>query len=388
MVSDIEMEELIDQQIMLYTLMQSQVLFKIDLLGEIVTGAQVGVIHASILTPDDILSQLKQIQTEIPNHYKFPANLDLEGAYKILNIAELTCFYKNRSLIFIIRIPLVDSYDFTLYNLISLPVKHENESSYTHIDTNIKYLAISRNYENYVIYDQAHIDKCKQNNEYLLCSGEQTVYNRHEKSICEINLAMKPAELPNSCKIKHDTKIENKFQKLKHKNVWVYSTNQENLVLDCEKEKAGLTIKIEGTGLLSLREDCRAITTNSVLIPIKHITSVNLIDIIPESIISLNISNISISTSDISHVELQKLNITELKSLKGVTHIMKKVDEALNIEANWKEISIMNLIYENEVYVKIMIIGIPGIIILLYCFCNNRKTGNINVTPIIPMTRL
>jgi hypothetical protein len=67
---------------------------------------------------------------------------------------------------------------------------------------------------------------------------------------------------------------------------------------------------------------------------------------------------------------------------------MKKVDEALNIEANWKEISIMNLIYENEVYVKIMIIGIPGIIILLYCFCNNRKTGNINVTPIIPMTRL
>lgn len=78
---------------------------------------------------------------------------------------------------------------------------------------------------------------------YLLCSGEQLmVYNRHEKSICELNLAIKPAELPDNCEIKHETTIENKFQKLKHKHIWVYFTTRENLVLDCEKEKTGLTI--------------------------------------------------------------------------------------------------------------------------------------------------
>lgn len=99
--------------------------------------------------------------------------------------------------------------------------------------------------------------------------------------------------------------------------------------------------------MLALREDCRAITPNSVLISIKHITNVNLIETTLEFIISLNISNISITISDISHVNLQKLNISELKPIKGINHITKNVDEALNIEADRKEQSIMNLINKN-----------------------------------------
>lgn len=42
-------DELIGQQIMLYTLVQSHVLFEIDLLEETITGTQAEVIHASIL---------------------------------------------------------------------------------------------------------------------------------------------------------------------------------------------------------------------------------------------------------------------------------------------------------------------------------------------------
>lgn len=56
-------------------------------------------------------------------------------------------------------------------------------------------------------------------------------------------------------------------------------------MLDCEKKKKGLTIQLEGTGLLTLREGCREITINSILIPNKHLISKILIDIIPESTI-------------------------------------------------------------------------------------------------------
>lgn len=41
-----------------------------------------------------------------------------------------------------------------------------------------------------VIYEKTAISKCKSNNEYILYSGKQMVYNRYEKFICEVHLAM------------------------------------------------------------------------------------------------------------------------------------------------------------------------------------------------------
>lgn len=60
-----------------------------------------------------------------------------------------------------------------------------------------------------------------------------------------------------------------------HSNILI---PDENLILDCEKEEMGIIEKIEGTWLSSLKDDCKVITTNSVLISIKHLTSVNLRD--------------------------------------------------------------------------------------------------------------
>jgi len=79
LIMDIELEQLVEQQIILFNLMISQVLFEIHLLGEIITAAQEGVIHASILTPKDILEQLKKIESDISKHQKLPVPLDTRG---------------------------------------------------------------------------------------------------------------------------------------------------------------------------------------------------------------------------------------------------------------------------------------------------------------------
>ena len=68
LIMDIELEQLVEQQIILFNLMISQVLFEVDLLLEIVTATQRGVIHASVLTPKDILEQLKIIKNDLPKH--------------------------------------------------------------------------------------------------------------------------------------------------------------------------------------------------------------------------------------------------------------------------------------------------------------------------------
>lgn len=73
-------------------------------------------------------------------------------AHTLLSIADVVCIYKNKTLIFLIRIPLIDNYEFTLYNLIPLPISGNNDPSHMYINSKINYLAISRNYENYISY--------------------------------------------------------------------------------------------------------------------------------------------------------------------------------------------------------------------------------------------
>ncbi|KAL4153136.1 hypothetical protein QTP88_000969 [Uroleucon formosanum] len=257
LLTDVEVEELVSQQIMMYTLMQSHVLFEIDLLGEIITAAQAGVIHSSILTPKDILNQLRQIKGDMPLDNEFPAELNLGGAMKMLNMGKLVSMYRDKILVFIIRFPLVYNVNFTLYHLISLPVNRDNSSTITLIKTNDPYLAISKNYEKYVGFNEVDMQECQQTSDFVLCEGSKNIYNRHEKTMCDIQLIMKPEKVPENCVVQYKTESEDVFKKLKYKNSWLYSTKLSQLIIDCEKEINPLTIEIRGIGLLSLREDCK-----------------------------------------------------------------------------------------------------------------------------------
>ncbi|VVC38594.1 Ribonuclease H-like domain,Envelope fusion protein-like [Cinara cedri] len=237
LIVDIELEQFIEQQVILFNLMLSQVLFEVDLLGEIVTAAQGGVIHSSVLTPKDILEQLNKIEEDLPKHRALPVPLDIIGARRLLSIADVVCMFKNKTLIFLIRTPLVDDFEFTLYNLIPLPVKVNSNPLHMYVNPKMDYLAVSKDYESYISYRARELDKCKQTSDYKLCRGEQIIYNRHEKAICAIKLILGTTEMPKMCHVRYTTLIENIFHKLKSKNTWVYSVTQEHIVLDCEKEK-------------------------------------------------------------------------------------------------------------------------------------------------------
>lgn len=187
--------------------------------------------------------------------HKFPVELNLEGALKILNMGKLVCIYRDNALVFVVRIPLVYNENFTLYHLISLPVTVANNSAYMIIEPNKPYLAVSKNYEKYMGFDEVDIQECRQTPDFMLCEGDKIIYNRHERSVCEIQLIMKPERVPESCMIRFINGSENIFLKLKYKNIWLYSTKLNSLVIDCEREINPITIEIKGIGLLTLRND-------------------------------------------------------------------------------------------------------------------------------------
>lgn len=95
LIVDAELEQLVEQQVILFNLMLSQVLFEVDLLGEIIIAAQRSVIHSSVLTPMDILEQLKVIESDLPKHRALPFSLDIMGSHRLLSIHDIVCMFKN-----------------------------------------------------------------------------------------------------------------------------------------------------------------------------------------------------------------------------------------------------------------------------------------------------
>jgi len=383
LLSDVETEELVNQQIMMYTLMQSHVLFEIDLLGEIITAAQAGVVHSSILTPKDILNQLRLIKGDIPLDNEFPAELNLGGALKMLNMGKLVSIYRDKILVFIIRFPLVYSVNFTLYHLISLPVNRDNNSTITFIKPDDPYLAISKNYEKYIGFNEVDMQNCRQTTDFVLCEGNKNIYNRHERTMCDIQLIMKPEKVPENCAVQYKNQSEDVFKKLKYKNSWLYSTKLSQLIIDCEKEINPLTVEVRGIGLLSLREDCKGITSNSVLVPSKKIISLNYVDIFPNAELPLNMSMINKTITNKAETHLGRLNHTEVKPLNEVVRIIDKINKNLEVEQDDSTMYILHFIYSYMSTIKFTLIILGGLI--MYCILSGRQgSRNISIAA-IPM---
>lgn len=386
LIMDIELEQLVEQQIILFNLMISQVLFEVDLLGEIVTAAQGGVIHASVLTPKDILEQLKKIENDIPKHQRLPVPLDIIGAHTLLSIADVVCIYKNKTLIFLIRIPLIDNYEFTLYNLIPLPVSGNNDPLHMYINPKMDYLAISKDYENYISYRTEELNKCRQTPNYKLCTGGQAIYNRHERTVCEVQLLLEPVEIPKTCHVRHITLVENIFHKLKLKNAWIYSVSRENVILDCEEAKSSIKLNLTGTGIISIREDCRIFTSDSVLIPIKHLSTNRNIDIVPWSKIPKTLFNIKNYTK-LEDLKLEKSRENVYKSTNDVSQSLDEIDNLIDIEIRYKEKEFIRNVYQYLYYIIAFVILVLSYYIYKNCKTSNRSNIHIvNRRELIPIT--
>ncbi|CAI6374222.1 unnamed protein product [Macrosiphum euphorbiae] len=73
------------------------------------------------------------------------------------------------------------------------------------------------------------------------------------------------------------------FHKLEFKNTWIYTVEQENVVLTCGLDKKTETIELVGAGLLSIEEQRKGYASQNKLQPVTSVQNSKLIDIIPET---------------------------------------------------------------------------------------------------------
>lgn len=104
------------------------------------------------------------------------------------------------------------------------------------------FLAVTKSKELYCTYDNFNSTICKSVHEFLVCPPSGPILYILGVwdlwVLCEILLMQEPREVPVSYEIRHvEMAITTVFYKLKHKNEWLYITNNGSVFVTCEEDK-------------------------------------------------------------------------------------------------------------------------------------------------------
>lgn len=189
------LEHLINIKVLL-----DQYTFEINSLTNIIQIAKLGQIHPSLISPNELNLQLKDIKVSLPSGTDLPIEVDNGDSHEILRLSDMIIYYLNDNIVFKINLPLVYQHVLTLYYLMPKPVCHTNNYC-IYIKTNHKFLALCKSKELYSTYSELDQVKCKDAHDFLLCPEISPLHPRNNKPICKILLMQGPKEVPDNCEI-------------------------------------------------------------------------------------------------------------------------------------------------------------------------------------------
>ncbi|KAL4100898.1 hypothetical protein QTP88_020923 [Uroleucon formosanum] len=276
------LEHLINIKVLL-----DQYTFEINSLTDIIQTAKLGQIHPSLISPNELILQLKDIKVSLPSGTDLPIELDNGDSHEILQLSDMIIYYLDDNLVFKINLPLVYQHVLTLYYLLPKPVCNtDNYCIYT--KSNHKYLAVSKSKELYSTYSELEQVKCKNARDFLLCPEISPLHPRNSKPICEILLIQDPKEVPDNCEL--------------------------------------MQIKIHARGrTFTLNETCKAYATRDILIPGEVNFQEEYLDFIPDS----KINNINTLLENQLSDEIQYKNIqgNQMEDLNSIAKPLSEITE-------------------------------------------------------------
>lgn len=263
-----------------------------------ITFAKLNTFHNAIVSTGDLLNELKLINTQLSSS-KLPFEPTIENKLKLKNALEISSFVKNKEIVFVIEIPLVEKEKYDLYQLFPLFVKHDQY--FKTIIPNFDYVLIN-DYK----YGHSHMPCKRIINDDFLCNHIQC------KSFitnvpCEIQL-LRYSHNVTDCNVIF-SKIDNVEIQNIDNNKWVLTTNTEIIASEvCEKSQPKVLLK--GTNLIELTSKCQLKVEDIMLKTYNNIK--HNYESIPLPHININISNKNVYNNvkllNLNNVHFEKLN--------------------------------------------------------------------------------
>lgn len=323
--------------------------FKVEDLLNSILFIKSNTLHPSVLTPSQMYNDIVNNFKLIPKYRDFPVSLDINNIHTLINIADLTCYYSNGKLMFIVKIPLISLEKFNVYRTIPLPIPHtkSNLNSFVMILPTEQFLAFSSNKLSYTYFKD--LNKCKTIlTDTYLCeiNNVHAVLNNPS---CEVEIITQAVtSIPENCPIKFMFGDVDIWHKLNN-NKWIFvQSKPAKLSVECNHNVSELVIS--GTGVLNLQPGCVGFYKNlkfvTKLYPRMYIPTVHSnFDIINDNCCK----NINRLNNNVSVPKIKSIDLNNVKSFKGISdHLMEDLDKIkdpynLNNHVSFPILSILSI---------------------------------------------
>ncbi|CAI6371104.1 unnamed protein product [Macrosiphum euphorbiae] len=356
-------------------------IFELDIfvtrLQRMISNVQTNKLDVFIITPDQLLSEIKQIENILPENLQIPIKFNETNIQEIYKIIHIDLHPMNDRIIFSIKIPLCISEIFKFYYIIPIYVPFNEHGQFIHIAENPTYLLTDDVVTKYFIW--SNINNCLIVADIFVCGFNEMLHNSDTDPTCVTEILKNALTKPTQC----DTYITEFKKELWYpsffKNNWYFVCEKPTTItIICNNRYFIRKITLKSSGKLFLKGGCQAHTTKGVLITEQTVESS--FATLP---LDLSILNDSCCNITLNQRYPKPIHLDEIKNLKFDKEAFIKIISKLNTQDELLNSILLNKTYEFVYTNKYLIITI--VIIILYAsikFCIKKKKKKIQLCKI------
>ncbi|XP_037926202.1 uncharacterized protein LOC119661084 [Hermetia illucens] len=208
---------------------------------------QHGTINPLLVTPQQLQEQITLIQKTLRPNLRIPISRTI-GDLSLYKTFSVHTQMTKSFVIFQLKLPLINSEEFQLFNLLPVPIQRVQRSYL--IQTSTRYLLVNLQRSQYYPISQDELDKCTTTADNIfLCVQHHPLYNK-QSSINQCELALLNHQEPSSMQCVWAPINNTNFWIQAHQeNTWIYTLGGTR-IFDTICGTEVITQTLQGSGVL------------------------------------------------------------------------------------------------------------------------------------------
>lgn len=298
---------------MLYNFERTQ-----DILLDVILDLNHAKINPQIITPMQVSSQLQLIQGNLPSSLRLPSVSALE-MLKLITVKGRTL---HETIVFEVLIPLAEDQEFQVFNLIPLPIVHNNMSLL--VDVTSPYLAVTLARDRYFGLSYIEFNSCKLigTRNHLCRQIVPTRVHSKDFKVCEMALLNHEDNALEICDLK-EVPPQDYWYALRQTDSWIFSVmNNVTGLLICNGQTR--SISLSGTGMIGFNNMCSLKIDTMIINGHLNLKTIITKSFVPSARLSNWIRNRNLTDDHLSPLTVRNDNETNVKNLSQEIEDLKR----------------------------------------------------------------
>lgn len=315
----------------------------------------------TLIDPSIFINELYDIRDAIAaDDLDLPLPIAMENLAMYYRISSTTVRIIREQMIISFTIPLVNTRQYHLYKITSLPYRIY-ESIFGFISPSNDYVALNKVNEKYVFLSNNELNQCHNIfSKSLLCQLSNPIVIANKINLCEINI-IKQIDSSKTCVTRLANFTEEVWIRLREPNSWIYVLpHKTNVYVSCSNAVANNVLL--GTGKITIGVDCYIQTDNVKIVGHKTTENHAIIqNIIPQTdIYSKHLSNNHLKfINKVTAIDTPVIiEFGQSDKLKGLTFTLEQIEKSnINVKTEW---------FINNINIISCLVFTPAVILLAY----------------------